>query len=69
MDHKGYPRNIPTVRDAISHHPNLAGLLGGLRPDARLDWPSLSELCRPGRPVDRLSAHLIILNYLRRPVS
>ena len=58
-----------TVGDAVGRYPELADLLRGLPPDTRLDRTTLGELCAPGKPVDRLAAHLIVLDYLRRPGS
>ena len=69
MERSLQPDQAPTVKEALNRHPELAELLRGLSPDARLDWPALREHCRPGKPVDRLAAHVIILDYLRRPGS
>jgi len=55
-----------TVGQAKASHPGLARLLEPLNDETPLTLALLAERVAPGRPVDRLGAMTIIVNYLRR---
>ncbi len=59
------PRQMPTVGQVSAADEHLAQLLDGLPPQTPATLSVLRALAEPGRPLNRLAACVIMLDYLR----
>ena len=59
------PRQPPTVGQVSAMDEPLARLLAGLPPQLPATLGVLRALAEPGRPLNRLAACVIMLDYLR----